>query len=172
MKNRSARSGIWTLQFWKKISFTYQSILKDFIFARSFHFLPCSNSSSIIWNKIWCDAKPRTQSLGGSFLLFYDYATSYVLGCLELTISCLRDWFLSMFRFRLCSQAKKEEFFALFWQKHVINSLALQYTFSSSFAELQHLLTSLPLALKLSLNTLSSESLILPLLIVTKCSFS
>ena len=81
--------------------------IKGFIFARLFDFLPCSNSSSLIWSKIWSDANFCSQSFWGFFYYwFYDYASSYVTGSLELTISCLRDWLLtlSMFRFRLCSQ--------------------------------------------------------------------
>ena len=67
--------------------------IKGFIFARLFDFLPCSNSSSLIWSKIWSDANFCSQSFWGFFYYwFYDYTSSYVPGCLELTISCLRDW--------------------------------------------------------------------------------
>lgn len=36
--------------------------IKGFIFARLFDFLPCSNSSSLIWSKIWSDANFCSQS--------------------------------------------------------------------------------------------------------------
>lgn len=138
----------------EKKSFTYWYILKNIIFARShdsalilptiFNFIPFNfviksgvMPSSLTSQSFWVLFERRWVSY---YKFYYSKITrGYVHTWLDDTSSCLLDLFLIVFRFRLYSQAKKEEFSALFWQKHAIYSFALEYSLISSFVELHHL---------------------------------